>query len=181
MEMTDLLPRKEWAELERTIHDRYGLNARVYDAKGFSFTGYTTWCNRLCPVLKSVPAALSAICSVAHQAMAAQARVERESVIDACDIGLLKICVPVIVGDEFVGVVGGCGLLLDDEEVDTFFLGKATGLDEETVEEMACGIGIMTAEKAQELSLFLEDRIREIVHGYEQRRSGPENEVSLNG
>jgi hypothetical protein len=80
-----------------------------------------------------------------------------------------------------VGVVGGCGLLLDDEEVDTFFLGKATGLDEETVEELACGIGIMTAEKAQELSLFLEDRIREIVHGYEQRRSGPENEISLNG
>jgi ligand-binding sensor protein len=170
MEMTDLLPREGWAELERTINERFGLNARVYDAKGFTFTGLTTWCNRLCPALKSVPAALSSICSVAHQVMAAQARTEERSVVDQCDIGLAKICVPVIVEGELVGVVGGCGLLLEDGEVETFLLGKAAGFDEQEAEDLAADIEGITEAQVRELTRYLESRVREIVEGYLQAR-----------
>jgi ligand-binding sensor protein len=176
MRMSDLMTTQEWAELERTIHERYGLNARAYDADGFTFTGYTTWCNRLCPALKSVPSALSAICSVAQQAMAAQARDSRQSVVEECDIGLLKICVPILVNGEMIGVVGGCGLLLDSGEVDTFFVGKATGFDEERVQELAGGIDVLTSERAREISAFIETRVQEIVRSYHERISGSADE-----
>jgi ligand-binding sensor protein len=170
MEMFDLLPREAWAELERTIHERFGLNARVYDAKGFTFTGLTTWCNRLCPALKSVPAALSSICSVAHQALAAQAKAEARSVVDQCDIGLAKICVPVIVEGELVGVVGGCGLMLEDGEVETFLLGKAAGFDEEKAEDLAGDIAVITEAQVREMTEYLESRVQEIVERYLQAR-----------
>lgn len=156
MLMTDLLPLEQWAKLEQEIHERFGLNARVYDDKGFSFTGHTTWCNELCPAIKATKGGTGAICSVAHQAMAAEARQTRGTVIAECDAGLVKICVPVFVDQTLVGVVGGCGRVLEGGEVDAFMVGKSTGLAEDQVEALAAGIGGMEESRAEEAARFME-------------------------
>ncbi|MFP4070998.1 MAG: PocR ligand-binding domain-containing protein [Desulfovibrionales bacterium] len=163
MKMTDLMPRNKWEELEGEIHDRFGLNARAYDARGFTFTGSTTWCNRLCPVIKSVPSALSAICSVAHQTMAAEVSKTGRSVVSECDLGLVKICVPVIARGELVGVVGGCGRLPESGEIESFLAEKAAGLDPETLQDLAGDLTVITAEEATEVVQFLENRVAQIV------------------
>ncbi len=163
MTMTDLLAKEEWQALERELHERWGVNACAYGADGFTFTGYKNFGNPLCPAIKAKPEGIQAICSVAHQNMAAQARQTKATVIAECDAGLLKICVPIFSGDEFVGVVGGCGKLPDGGEVDAFAIEKATGIPQAEVEALAAGVSPMPMEQAREMADFLETKVAEIV------------------
>ncbi|MDP3428655.1 MAG: PocR ligand-binding domain-containing protein [Humidesulfovibrio sp.] len=170
MLMTDIMPKEAWQALEQEIHERYGLNARVYDAKGSTFTGHTTWANRLCPVIKAQPQGVSAICSVAHSAMAAEARSTGASVVSECDAGLLKICVPVMVDGAMVGVVGGCGRLLGEGEVDAFMVEKSAGIDGAEVEDLCSGIAAMSTDEAETVAAELAGRVDAILKDFALRR-----------
>jgi len=170
MQMTDIQLKEAWQALEQEIFERYGLNARVYDDKGFTFTGHTTWSNRLCPAIKAVPQGVSAICSVAHQAMAAEARSTSASVVAECDAGLLKICVPVMVDGQMVGVVGGCGRFLAEGEIDAFMIEKSAGIPETQVEDLCAGITAMTTDEAETVAVELAERVDAILRDFALRR-----------
>ncbi len=163
MQMTDLLAKDEWRALEQELHERWGVNACAYGSEGFTFTGYKNFGNPLCPAIKAVPEGIQAICSVAHQNMAAQARETRASVIAECDAGLLKICVPVFANGDFVGIIGGCGRLPEGGEVDAFAVEKAAGIPEAEVEKLAVEVRPMPMAEAREMASFLETRVAEIV------------------
>lgn len=165
MELTDLLPTEEWARFEKELSDRFHLNCTIYNTGGNSITGVQNWCNRLCPEIKANKDALSAICAPANQNFSAQAAQSRQAVVDECDAGLLKIAVPIFVGDEFLGTAGGCGLILDEGEVEEFLVQKTTGLDEEKIAELCQGVGRMTAETARQVVSAIEKRVAEIVGG----------------
>lgn len=136
MEMTDLLPLAEWQRLERELHKRFGLNGCVYDAKGYTFTGSSPRGVELCTRLRATERGIGGICAPAHQNIAAMAREAREPVVEVCDAGLLKICVPVFVGQELVGVIGACGGLGPDGEIDGFLIEKTCGVAEAEVEAL---------------------------------------------
>jgi len=163
MLMTDLLAKEEWQALEQELHDRWGVNACAYGADGFTFTGYKNFGNPLCPAIKAKPEGIQAICSVAHQNMAAKAKETKATVIAECDAGLLKICVPVFAGGEFVGIIGGCGRLPVDGEVDAFAIEKAAGIPEAEVETLAAEVKPMPMDEAREMAGFLETKVAEIV------------------
>ncbi|MBF0480849.1 MAG: PocR ligand-binding domain-containing protein [Desulfovibrionaceae bacterium] len=171
MEMTDICPATAWAALEEDIHRRFGLNARIYDSKGFSFTGHVTWGNRLCPAVKASPQAVSAICSLAQTAMAAQARDSRAAVIDQCDAGLYKICVPVFAGDDFVGVAGGCGALPQDGEIESFLLEKSAGLSEDQTAELSLDVPVMDEAAAAEAAKYIEERVAALLDAYRAKQN----------
>ena len=162
MEMTDLLSKEEWKDLEEEFHRKTGLDTNVYDSHGFTFTGQKQWANKICPVIKARPESLQAVCSVAHQNLAHQARTLGKTVIEECDIGLLKICVPVIVNGQFLGAVGGCGHLLEGSEVDTFLVHKLTGRDESEVEELAFDLKTVSDSQARSVASEMEKRVREL-------------------
>jgi ligand-binding sensor protein len=166
MEMTDICPAQTWAALEEDIHQRFRLNARVYDNKGFSFTRHVTWGNRICPAIKAHPQGVSGICSLAHTAMAAQARDTRATVIEECDAGLIKICVPVFVNDLFVGVAGGCGALSPGGEVDSFLVEKTAGLPEDQTAALSSGIPEMDEATAANAAQYIEERVAELLAAY---------------
>ena len=159
MSLLDIASREEWAALEREFFERFGLNARVYDEKGAGVTGQALWCNALCPAVKSSPSGLSAICSVANSALAAEAEHGQATVIDACDAGLVKICVPVFQDGRFAGVLGGCGRVPEGGEVDGFLVAKGAGLPEEQVEALARDVPGISREQAEAASRFLEERL----------------------
>lgn len=163
MQMTDILSKEAWQALEQEIHERFGLNARVYDDKGFTFTGHLTWCNRICPAIKAKPSGVSAICSVAHMAMAAEAKASGGPVVGECDAGLLKVCVPVMKDGALVGVVGGCGRLLDEGEVDTFMVEKSAGIPEDEVLELSSGLTVMSTAEAEALAEELKTRVAQAL------------------
>lgn len=169
MEMTDLMGKEQWAAFEKALHDRARMNPCVYDTTGASFTGFKMFANELCPAIKSTPEGIRGICAVAHQNMAAQARETRKPVIAECDAGLTKICVPVFVGDEFVGIVGGCGRIQPESEVETYLVHQVTGLSEDEVRRMAAGVTPITLAEAEEIATDLERRVKDIVAGAEKR------------
>ena len=162
MLMTDLLTKEEWLDLEKTLHNDWGVNACAYNADGMTFTGFKNFVNPLCAKIKSYPEGIQAICSVAHQHMAKQAKASGKSIIEQCDAGLLKICTPVFHDGEFVGIVGGCGRVPDDSEVDTFTVHKAINIPLDDVEELARDVPTITMQKAQEMADFLEDFVAKI-------------------
>ncbi len=172
MLMTDLLPKDDWAKLEQEIHEKFGLNGHAYDANGSPFTGHVTWCNRLCPALRQHKGAVSAICSVANQAIGAQVRHSGGFAVEDCDAGLMVICVPVFIDGELVGMVGGCGGLRDDSEPETFLIGKAAGISEDEAAALCEGIPHFTEDEAQAAARFIEGRVADIVKNFEERRAG---------
>ena len=161
MKLTDVLPLETWKELEDEIFNRSGLQASVFDVDGIRITDTKRFANRLCPVIKADDRGQSYICAVAHMNMANEARDTRQPVIGECDAGLSKLVVPIFVGDEFLGAAGGCGLLLDDGEVDSFMLNKTLDLPEEKTEELSEGIVSLSTAQMEELADFISDWLQQ--------------------
>ena len=170
MNLIDILPIEKWIELEKEINKRSGLNASVFDADGIRITDYKKWANRLCPVVKANEKGQSYIWAVAHQNAANQAHKNREPVIIECDAGLVKVVGPIIVHDEFLGVAGGCGLLLKDSEVDTFLVNKTTGIGVEKIEKLSNDIATISMEQLKSVIKYIEDELEWINHKYQDQR-----------
>jgi ligand-binding sensor protein len=162
MKMLDLLTKEQWTDFEKNLHNNWGVNACAYNEAGATFTGFKNFVNPLCKEIKAHPEGIQAICSVAHQHMAKQAKDKGATIIEPCDAGLLKICTPLFINDEFVGIIGGCGRLPEGEEVESFIVHKATGVTLEKVEELAKEVPTITMEKAQEMATFLENFVADI-------------------
>ncbi len=170
MELLDLCTAQRWLELEDQIRSRSGLNASVYNIDGIRINPAEIWPNRLCPEIKATSKGQSFICATAHMNLANQARTERASLIEECDAGLVKLVVPIFVDDLFLGAVGGCGLLLDDGEVDTFAVYKITEMEEAKVESLNEGIPRISSSKAAEVIQFIEGQLEAIVGDYRSKR-----------
>ena len=168
MELTDILDKEGWKELEQEIFDRSGLRPRVYDINGMGITGKGIYGNELCAEIQSIPKAQTFICAVAHNNMAVIARNTRAPVIEECDAGMVKVVVPIFIGDELIGAAGGCGKVLEDEEVDAFLVNQASELPEERVAELSKTVGTTTRKDMEELAEFIAERISGIIRDYEK-------------
>ena len=86
--------------------------------------------------------------------------------IEECDAGMLKLAVPIFVNEAFIGTVSGCGLLLDDGEIDTYLVSKVTEMEEAPLKELAVGIPAMSMEKARSISRYIQERVDQIVAAF---------------
>jgi ligand-binding sensor protein len=166
MELTDLLPLEKWIELEKEVNERSGLDSSVFNIKGVRITEYKEWVNKFCPRVKADDRGQSFICAVAHMNIAEISKNTKEPVVEECDAGLMKLVVPIIVGDAFIGAVGACGLILDDGEIDSFMVNKTIGMNEEEIESLAKDIKHISTEKVEELAQYVKGRIEKIVAEY---------------
>lgn len=162
MKITDLAPAEAWEALERELHDTYGLNAAVNGADGARVTSYANWCNNLCPRIKGDPKGLSAICAVAGRHFSQFCQAELAPLVDECDACLTKVAVPVLKDGEYLGCAGGCGVLMQDSEVETYLVSKSLGIDEDEVEQLATSAPVITPERADEIVAFLKQRLVEM-------------------
>ncbi len=170
MKLVDICPLETWAELENAICERSGLNPAVFDVDGIRIHQNPRWPNQLCPEIKAIPKGQSFICATAHMNIAAMARQSGQAVIEECDAGMVKIVVPIFVDGEFLGGAGGCGLLLDEGEVDPFLINKTTGMDEAQVVRLAESISAISMQKAQDVAKFIQQRIDQIVAAFSEKR-----------
>lgn len=166
MKLTDIMSVEKWIEVEKEIFEKSGLNPTIYDTEGVSITQTSTWVNKLCPEIKAIDKGQTFICSAAHQNIAGEAEQSKEPVIDECDAGLLKIVVPIFVDDKFIGAAGGCGLMLDESEVEDYLVNMTTGMEEEKIGELAKSVKVTSQEKAEEVAAFIKKRIDEIIEDY---------------
>lgn len=171
MELLDLCPLETWKSLEDDIRSRYGLNAAVFSVDGIRLIPPAVWPNRLCPEIKADPKGQSFICATAHMNIANIAQATGKPAIEECDAGMVKLAVAIFVNEDFIGTVSGCGLLLDEGEVDTFLVSKITGMEEATLKELAVGIPAMSMERAQSISHFIQGQVDRIVAAYLEKTS----------
>ena len=156
MELTDILSVEGWGEFEKDLYDRFGINCCVFRADGTGVTGKPNWCNALCPIIKANPESLAMICAPGNQYFMARAEETRGAVVGECDAGMIKIAVPIFSDALFLGTAGGCGLLPENGEIDTFMVHKATGMDEEEIAGLCEGLGTMSPAKAEEMAAFIQ-------------------------
>ncbi len=177
MSFTAILPLEKWVEFENEIHKRSGFDANVYDINGIRITDNKNWANRLCPVIKGTDKGISFICAVANMNLASQAKLTGEPVIEECDAGLIKIAVPIFVGDEFIGTVGACGLLIEEGEADSFLINRIIGIDEEKIESLSDDIKTISEEEALSITDYTWNQVNRFVKDYANRQ----HSVSLTG
>jgi len=163
MELTDIAPLEAWARIETEAFEQFKMQSSVFNVDGVRITDTKNWSNRICPAIKATDKGQTFICATAHMNMANQARNTRKPVIEECDAGLMKIVVPIFSGDEFIGAAGGCGLLLDDGEVDSFAVNKIVEIDEDKVAELSEGIPAITMETAEEISRFFTEKVNDLI------------------
>jgi ligand-binding sensor protein len=166
MKLTDIAPLERWMALENEIHARSGMDANVFDTKGYRISPQKHWANALCPAIKETDKGQSFICAPAHMNIAAQAMRSRRTAIEECDAGMVKLVVPIFLEDVFLGAVGACGMLFAESEIDGFLVNKMTEIDEDTVGSLAASVPSIAREKALELSRFIEGRIAAILAGF---------------
>ena len=166
MSSTKILSLEKWVEFENNIPQQSGFNANIYNINGIRLTDNNNWANRLCPVIKANEKGISFICAVANMNMGYQAKTTGKPVIEECDAGLIKIAVPIFVGDEFIGTVGACGLLLDEGEVDSFAINKITAIDENMIESLSNDIKRISQEKAEATADYIWKQVNEVVRNY---------------
>lgn len=171
MELTDILPLAKWIEFEDDIRQQSGLVASVYNIRGIRITGQRNWSNRLCPAIKATDKGQAFICAVAHMNLSVIAEKTRKPIIEECDAGLAKIVVPIFADDEFVGAAGGCGLLLEDGEVDSFMINKTTGISEEELGTLSTDIPTIDQQQAEKLAAYIEQRLADIMTAFKEGKS----------
>ena len=143
------------------------MRASIYDIDGVGITGKSQHANDLCPEIRATGKGQTYICAVAHQNMAVMAQNSRAPVIEECDAGMIKIVVPIFAGDEFVGAAGGCGLLMEDGEVDDFMINKTTDLPEEKITELAGSVATITPQEAENLAVYIAGEIDRVIKRYQ--------------
>jgi ligand-binding sensor protein len=169
MKLTDIAPLERWMELENDINTRSGMDANVFDTRGYRISDQKHWANKLCPAIKDTDKGQSFICAPAHMHIAAQAMRSREPVIEECDAGMIKLVVPIFMNEEFVGAVGACGMKFEDGEIDSFLVNKMTEMDEEKVETLSATVLSIAREKAEELKQFIQEKIDAILTEFLQK------------
>lgn len=168
MKLTDIMPIEKWVELEKDISSNYRLNAGVFDKDGNKITQYVSWANRLCPVVKGNEKGRSFICAVANQNMIGQAMQTKKPVSEECDAGLVKLVLPIFMDDEFLGIAGGCGRLLDTSEVDSFLVNKLTDIDQKEIENLTGDIEKIIQDEVVSVVAYVEKRINDILSAYKK-------------
>jgi ligand-binding sensor protein len=169
MKLTDIAPLERWMELENDINARSGMDANVFDTKGYRISPQKHWANELCPAIKDTDKGQSFICAPAHMNIAAQAKHSGETVIEECDAGMIKLVVPIFLGEEFVGAVGACGLRFEDSEIDTFLINKMTDIPEEKIESLAASVPPIARDQAEDLGRYIRDRVADILTEFKKK------------
>ncbi|PMP84554.1 MAG: histidine kinase [Thermodesulfobium narugense] len=120
--------------------------------------------NALCPYIKDNSNSLM-ICSVAQQILGKIALDKKETVIDECDAGMVKFVIPIFIGNEFLGTIGGCGRLGDNKDsVEIFYISKLTGKDENEIKELAKSVTKVSKDEMKEIISFIQNRINSLIY-----------------
>ncbi len=173
MELTDICPLSRWETLENEIFEKFNFQGSVFNPKGIRITQVKNWSNKLCPAIKATEKGQSYICSMAHMNMTAIAKNSRATVVEECDAGFTKVVVPIYHGDEFLGVAGGCGVLTEDGEADTFAVNKITQMDENSLEELTRDLPVLSARDLARAAEFIESQVALILE--ESNTRGQDN------
>jgi len=149
--------RIDWGQLERSIHDRFGVNAIALDKAGGRRTaGAVLWANGLCELIKTDAIANEKICEILKRQMMQKARAIRAYVTQECAAGIYRRLFPVIKGDDIQGYVSVCGRPFSTRQlIYADYIHETTGADREKVERLISTLIPIDPRSIQKMTAFI--------------------------
>ena len=131
----ELRSKEEWQQILDSVSQELGMPSAITDRENtvLQVSGRR---NPLCSKIRSIEEASLFICSQAQQFMAEAAKEKRRAIIDFCDVGMLKLVIPVFCQNEFVGTLTACGAFTEGEELEAFLIEKSTKLNEQEIKAL---------------------------------------------
>lgn len=166
MELTQIMPVGEWKKLAEEIYTRFGFNGTVYFTDNTVFVKSDEWANKLCPAIKAGESRV--VCATAQQRASQKAQEEKITVIEECDAGFIKFVIPVFADNEFIGMIGGCGCLSENSEVDSFYMSKLLKKKEEEIDDLLKSVHHITKDKLEEAISYVQGHIEEALGNKKQ-------------
>ncbi len=163
MELTDIASVEQWEDFEKEIYRLSGMNSCVYNNQGSRITSYVAFANEICPIIKTYPEGIAAICATVSQHFGAELSKTKKPLVDECDAGFVKFGVPIIYDGEFLGIVGGCGHLRPDGEVETFLIEKAIGKDDLELENKISTVKKVTDKEIEGFVGFVQNYLNDLI------------------
>lgn len=166
----DPMSRREWYAFGRELNERTGLNACIFGAGGARVTAACNWSSLLCPVILADRRSAQAVCRMPQEVHGALAGRWGRTAVDECRAGLVRILLPVFADDEYRGLVGCCGVLMEGSEVDVDFVAAATGLSPEAVTSLSESIPRISEEQAGAIACDLEVKVASVIARVKEAR-----------
>jgi len=152
----------KWKQLLGDLAATCGMTLTLYDIDGAVIVRSGDLANDLCRLVQGHDSARTTICSVAQQNIGQEALVTREPAVGECDLGMVKLVVPILAGDDVVGFVGTCGLREPDAELETFLASRTLETTEEALAGPMATVGTVAPEvierTGEEIRRALADR-----------------------
>jgi len=162
MELIDIIPVESWRQLAEDMYKRFGFNSCIYNRDNFVIHSPVGWANGVCPLIKAGESRV--ICATSQQNLSKRFVNTKEPIIDECEAGFSKFLVPIFTNGDFLGSAGGCGCLIMDNKIDTFYISKAVGKDEAEIKSLLNTIPRISRDKITEALTYLQEHIGEIIH-----------------
>jgi len=159
MELTDIMALERWKIIADQLHEKFGFNGTVYKKDNSVLVKSDGWANKVCPAIKSGDSVF--VCSSAQQRLSKIAQEKKDCVVDECDAGFIKFLMPLYVSNEFAGMIGGCGCLAENTEIDAFHISKL--LKKEDITDILSSTKHIPKDKISEAIQFVQKQARKIV------------------
>lgn len=156
MTLIDIVSVAVCQRLAQEIHHKFGCNGSIVDKDGVVVHPPAGWANEVCSNIKGGNDS-RVVCSSAQQIMAEMARTSKEAVIRKCDVGFTKFVVPIFVNEEFLGTAGGCGILIEGDELDDFYISKLLYMKEEEVKKLEETVKTSSRDKLEAAVAFVQN------------------------
>jgi ligand-binding sensor protein len=159
MELTDIMSLERWKSIADQIHEKFGFNGTVFKKDNNVLVKSDGWANKVCPAIKSGESVF--VCSSAQQRLFRTAQEKKDCVVDECDAGFIKFLMPLYIGSEFAGMIGGCGYLAENTKIDAFYISKL--LKKEDITDLLSSTKYITKDKLMEVIQFVQGQAQTIV------------------
>jgi ligand-binding sensor protein len=162
MELIDKIPVESCRQLAEDMYERFGFNSCFYNRDNLIVHSPVGWANEVCPLIKAGESRI--ICAASQQNFSKRFLHSKEPIVDECEAGFVKFLVPISIHGEFLGSAGGCGCLIMDHKIDTFYISKAVGKDEAEIKRLLNTIPRISRDKITEALTYLQKHIEKLIH-----------------
>ncbi len=132
----ELKSKSEWNGILKQFALDTNITTCLTDSKGSPLSCYY-YRYPLCSAIRENSEATTFICSQINTAMLGVVQKSLRPEVDMCDVGLLRVVVPIVRDRTVVGLITACGLASEDEELNSFLVAKQLGVTEKRVQELA--------------------------------------------
>jgi len=164
MKLTDIAPKETWQQMVKEICEKFTVNCGVQNIDNVVFCPPVGWANKACPLIKGNENG-RLVCASAQQNLSGKAKNSKKTFIGKCDVGFTKFVTPIFYNDEFLGTAGGCGVLLEGDKLDDFYISKILNLSEKEDKELIKDVKILSTYDLEKNVKYLEEALLKIISG----------------